>query len=684
MRKQFLKIALVLLCVFGLAASRGGSEAYAKTEQSTAALSGDVAMLKQEDKGYVMQVTVQNSGEDFAGTVQVIFAAVDGDNCAYHTEITLPSQGKKQFTIRVTDTAVDTARGMCALNFLDEKENVLQSIELSNVFHNTMTEIPVGVLSDDYESLAYMEAKGETIDFRGLSYPLKLSKLYADDMKEQLEGVSFLVIDQFDVSALGAENIQAIEDWVEDGGRLLIGTGKYADQTLSGFDRDFMDVYVLGISEPGEVNVLSSSVDAYDYYYSLYTADGVDLTNMAVAELDGNSVNGYFYESVENPAIISAMGRGVVEVFYCSLGEKELQKADSYTIACIYQELMDSSGNQYTDRYSEWGYIRMRCLAFIDHLNTEVDFTWLKVMILVYVVLVGPVFYLILRKCKKCEWYWIGVPVFGVLFIAGVYLLGQGVRVNETRVYSVTAQQADSEHTDTYLRAYHAGTRPWEIGLRDSYEMAGPDSGWSGYYYGRSQNVDRYYYTVRSGGEGLSVGIRPEENFDNGYFYAAGRAESRGQIFCDGLKRIGTGTPEGTITNGTDCDMAYMAVFYNENMMVFSDVKAGETIDLQRDYGGSRCVYEYSSYSYSPDDVFYDMLSVYSYQCDRGYEQDDMAALLIGMGIADDERPEGAEQAIVAGIVKNYAKVTEGKSSEFSYGCLYTYAEMEGGPHASN
>ena len=684
MRKYIWKTAVIL---YGIALLFAGGTEYAvlaKEAQCLTSLSGDVSVFGQAEKGYVMQVTVENSGEDFTGTVQVIFAGLHVKNCAYNTEITLPAQGKKQFTIRVPDTAADTAKGMCALNFLDEKGKLLQSVKLNNVFRNTMTEIPVGVLSKNYEGLSHMEAKGETLGIRSMSYPVKLQELQGENLKEQLTGVYILLIDQYDVSALHKEDILAIEDWVKGGGCLLVGTGEYAEQTLTGFDQDFLDVRIKEIREPGEENILSSNADRNEYYYSLYKEDGIDFTKMAVAGLDIGSVTGYFYENIDNPAAISTMERGAVMVFYCSFGDEELQKADSYTIISLYQELMDNGGNFIGDDYSEWTYVRQRCLSFIDHINTDVDFTWLKVMTLVYVVLVGPVFYLILRKCKKCEWYWIGVPAFGVLFIAGVYVVGRDVRVKEARVYSVTVQEADGDRADTYLMAYHAGTEPWEISLRDTYEMAGPDSEGNQYYYGGYQNVDRYYYTVGNGSNGLSVGIKPEENFDNGYFHVTGSAQSRGRISCSGIKSMETALSEGTITNETDCDMAYLAVFYGKDILAFSDVKAGETIDLRRDRGNGKCVYQCSSYSLSLNDVLYDMLTVYSYRDDKGYAQDDMAALLIGLGAAINERPEGSEEAMIVGVVKNYERATVGRCSELSYGCLYSYAEMEGGSHASN
>lgn len=679
-RRQILRMAFLLLCVLGLSAGGGKCAAWAKTEKTVDSFSGDVVMLKQENGSYVMQITVENSGKDFTGTVQAVFVGSGYGNCAYNTEITLPAQGKKQFTLTVSDRAAETVRGLCTLRFLDEEGNVLQSVPLQNVFGNAISGIPVGILSDDYAGLTFMDAGGQDFYIQNMSYPLRLIELNGDTLEEYLDGLYFLVIDRFNVSSLSEAHIQAIQEWVNDGGWLLIGTGAYAEQTLSGFDADFMDVDILEISGPGGENIASANAEKYGYYYE-YTDAGIDFADMAVADLNYDGM--YFYESTENPAVVGSVGDGAVSVFFCSLGDGELQKLSNYAVRYIYEELMYRSDSYSALGYSDMEYAGMRALALIDNINTDVDFTWLKAVILVYVVLVGPVLYLILRKCKKREWYWICAPVLGVLFIAGVFFFGQGARVNETRVYSVTAQRAGGNRADTYFLAYHSGVRQWEMRLNDSYEVAGP--GWSGYYRSYSPSADDYYYIVSNDSGGLSVGIKPEENFESGFLYAGGRTESRGTISGENLKDTGgaySGGISGTVTNGTSCDMAYMAVWLRSYIMVFSDVKAGETIDLQQAVRDGRCVYE-DVVSYY-DDLLYSMVSVYSYRSDLGYEQDDMAALFIGLGIADGARPAGQEQAVIAGVVRNYDRAVADKCNETSYGCLYAYAEMGEEQDASN
>lgn len=108
----------------------------------------------------------------------------------------------------------------------------------------------------------------------------------------------------------------------------------------------------------------------------------------------------------------------------------------------------------------EWGWSGENAFGVIDHLNTALDFSWLKVLIVVYVIVVGPVLYLLLCKMKKRDWYWLGVPALGIIFIGVVFIGGRNLKLHETRVYSVTAQQADGKSTTgiaTYYNAYHSG-----------------------------------------------------------------------------------------------------------------------------------------------------------------------------------------------------------------------------------
>ena len=676
MRRRIAVALAVLICVFGLLAG-AKDVAYAKENTSgNNAFFGNMELLKQEDDNYVIQVTVVNKGEDFSGLVQLVFASSYADNTAYNTEITLPAQGKKQFTVTVTGRAVDTVKGNCTMNFLDEEGQQLQSISFKNVFGALMSGITVGILSDNYDGLSYMDAGGADFYIRGNNYSMQLVELDQDNLRSYLDGLYFLVIDQFNVSSLSQEDIQAIQDWVKGGGWLIIGTGAYAEQTLSGFDDDFLDLDITEIHEPGEESTVYANAQRYGYYYS-YIENEVDFADMTVAELNYNNLTGFDYESSQNPAIInSSHGDGAVAVYFFSFGDQELQKLNYYAVQYMYEELMYQSGSyQSFNRGDDMEWVGQRALARIDQENTDVDFSGLKVLIAFYVVLAGPVLYLILRKCRKSEWYWIGVPALGLAFILVVFVSGQGARVKGTNVYSVTVQRTDSTRMDTYFLAYHSGTKPWNINLRDDYEVGGP--GWSGYYNYYSNSGD-YTYIVTNDSQGMSVGLKPHENFESGYLYAGGKAEKKGAIIGEHVSDdyLVTGGFTGTVTNATGYDLAYMAVWHDSHIWVYENVKAGETISLQQAQMDSRCVYENMAAEDASDLMYSMVYRYYNYTPTDQYRQDDMAALLIGLGVARDAQPQEEGYGIVAVAVYFFSFGDQELQKLNYYAVQYMYEEL--------
>ena len=119
-----------------------------------------------------------------------------------------------------------------------------------------------------------------------------------------------------------------------------------------------------------------------------------------------------------------------------------------------------------------------------------------------------------------------------------------------------------------------------------------------------------------------------------------------------------------------------MAVWLERELMVFKDVKAGETLDLQQAEADGRCVYRSSSIEDQGDMLRSDMISLYGHRSTDGeYVEEDMAALIIGLGIAQEESPRGGERAVIVGLVKQYDRAIADKCKETSYGCLYGYGE---------
>ena len=227
-RKKICSLLLVCLAFLGIFCGR--ANVYADQKQ---ALSATVTLLKQE-KDCVVQVEAKNSGADFSGKVRLVFSGTDNSGgCAFEQCLTLPQNGKKQYTMTIPYADVSQTRGNGIVAFVDEKGNVVASEAFASIFGKEKRGIGVGVLSDHYDALGWMSMSGQTYYLHGKDQNVYLTQMDADTLQAQLDELYFLVIDSYDVSSLGKEKIKAIEKWVKNGGWLLIGTatsgkiGKY-------------------------------------------------------------------------------------------------------------------------------------------------------------------------------------------------------------------------------------------------------------------------------------------------------------------------------------------------------------------------------------------------------------------------------------------------------------------------
>ena len=660
---------LMLVCLIFLGVFADRANVYADQKQ---ALSATVTMLKQE-KDCVVQVEAKNTGTDFTGKIRLVFSGTDNSSgCVFDQCLTLPQNGKKQYTLTIPYSDVSQTRGNGIVAFMDEKGKVVASEAFSSIFGKEKRGIAVGVLSDHYDALGWMSMSGQTYYLHGKEQNIYLTQVDPDTLQTQLEELYFLVIDSYKVSSLGKENIKAIEKWVKNGGWLLVGTGERVKDTLDGFASSFIPVSYGNVSKPGEENDAQKDMQLRNVYMGF---EGMDFTQMSVAKLQSSDPN--VYMSDVYPGWVFASGDGAVGVCAISFGEKQLQKASSDLCYGIYDQVAGYSVSY--SRYvndEEWGWNGKNAFGVVDHANTALDFSWLKVLIVIYVIAVGPVLYLLLRRMKKRDWYWLGVPVLGIVFIGIVFIGGKNLKLHETRAYSVTAQPADGKDTagiTTYYNAYHSGVKPWKVRLKDNYTYGG--TGLSESYSMASSSsrayADRYHYMAEYDND-LSLGAKPQSNFENVYLFAAGTAKGCGSIDTQDLA-LTQQKQKGSITNNTSYDFPYLVCMSDDMVMVFSDVKAGETIAI--DQKTKKLLFS-QQISY-----FDDVYSVLSEDNMNGntysYKHKDMAAALY-LGLCQIRRQNDVSGAIVVeGVTADYPKTIQSKCSEVSFGCLYTIASQE-------
>lgn len=630
---------------------------------------------------YDIRLTVQNSGADWEGTVRLAVEDRYYSICAYDTELSLPEGSKKQFTVKIPVDSLADKRGTVHVELLDKSGKQVADREYTRFFDNRANVLTMGILSDDYPALTYLDMGGQELYYYYDMYPIKLVELDQDNLEDYLDSLVFLVIDHYSTEILTDEQIQAIRSWNEDGGVLIMGTGAYAKDTLGGFDSDYIGVDSFAVYPPGEYrpavgdpgNMGSVGNLAVAEHYGLGKYVDTDQLNLAAL----NATLPDCQVAYNSGGYVRPFGDGAVGVLPYSLSELGNLGAEAfdgqsqtYYISVMLDELSTYSQVRFGGSISnyDYEYQRNRLFGFLSSSDNVLNFGILRVIVILYVIFVGPMLYLILKLLKKRELYWAAVPVSAVLGIALVYMAGRGFEVKDTKVYSVTVEElAGTGKKQTYMQCYDAGHSEWQLKLSGDYEYAGPVN--YSYYFGR----EGYYYHIRKVANEIYFGINPEASFDICRFVAgsAGGSGTAGQQDSVKLQDIeariwGASVTEltGTVVNDTGRDFRCFALIVDDIMYVYGSLPAGESrelADLAIIYSGGSVYGDYSDYV---------SRLRHFYQTDRYEEEiDALAALGIGICGAVDEAVQA--DIFFMGVAENYERAVDDVCSEMSYGCLY-------------
>lgn len=613
----------------------------------------EALLLSSNSRTYDIQVTVSNQeGDDWEGAVRMwVQDGYGGGECVYDTVLSLPQDSTKQFVVRIPKESVEYLSGEVLVAVLDKRSEIVTQRVFKRLLLEDADMLSMGILSDTYQSLTYLDLGGETIYYGGNYRPVRLIELDTANLESVLDSLIYLVIDNYNTDTLTDEMVSSIEQWVNNGGMLIVATGTHAEDTLGGLD--FLGLQCLGIEEAGEG---SYSID--------YAAD------LQIPRATLLDPAGQYYVDSDSLLMLSTWGNGAVEVVPYALSDLGQlivgnwanweDVAWHFDYVNSYTQVQKDFGNQ---QYDEYFYVLRRIFRMFGNGGSRLNFGGLKWIVVLYVIFVGPVLYLILRALRKRDWYWIAVPVTALVGIFLVYCAGSGFEVVNTRVFSVTVENLSDQNADavTYMHCYDAGHKEWELQMTDRYAYAGS---LFGDYYGSEGK----YHICREG-ERLTFGLNPSEGFEDSHFIAGTAQKQATGSITSNLQLLGADEITGTVTNGTDRDFKYFAILFQDTLYVCRDLPAGETYDLdQKSYAARHRGYESGAEAYLQgymNDVFYNKVD------NREEKRDIDVIAALGTGVSAVNFAEDPDAAVIIGVTQDWYKAVDDNCTETSYGCLY-------------
>lgn len=238
-----------------------------------------------------------------------------------------------------------------------------------------------------------------------------------------LEMADMLVVDEHNLTDFSEGEQQAIYNWVMQGGTLLVGASDQVEASVGSFKQylpltlstERINVSAESLKELSDGGIFTQGIDVYQ------------------AEEKQGSIR---LLAVDDTVLASAktIGKGRIIQTTFSLGDQPLASMDGYgKLLSKLFNLNAMSTTVYHPYDNE--YMKME-IASVNELfpSFEVSATILIVIIIIYILIIGPILYFILKKMDKREHAWWLIPVVSIGLSICLFIFGAKDRLMQSQI----------------------------------------------------------------------------------------------------------------------------------------------------------------------------------------------------------------------------------------------------------
>jgi hypothetical protein len=474
-RRLLPRIALAgLLVAFCLPATAVGADAAAPVSLSVKV--GYQGSYKAQE-WMPVAIDVKNAGPDMEASIQLesVFTSQPGvpSPALYELPLSLPAGASKHLR---TYAMVNPAAGLTLTVRVLLNGRVLASQSTTG---GTNAGTLIGVFSDDPAALDEFAA----LHPGGVS--ARVAHLQAQDLADSaivLRAFDLIAIDDFSTDILTSGQKAALKDFVAAGGSLLLGTGASWRKTLAGIPAELQPLAPTGTTIIARSSALGGAA-------RIEVATGV--TNAATAWLAEGS----------HPLLIeSRFGSGLITMASFDWNQPAVSasaETKSLLRQVIVRNLTTSAGQQnvpmgiggggFTSAFGGSGTSiteRSNALSGVLGNLPALDLPSLQLtgaLVLFYVLLVGPINYVVLGRMRRRELSWITVPLIAVIVAGGAYGIGIGTKGRSVQSNQVAIVHgvlgAEHAYQETYTGIMAPTRGDYQVTVAGENLMISPISG---------------------------------------------------------------------------------------------------------------------------------------------------------------------------------------------------------------
>ncbi|WP_129676816.1 hypothetical protein [Candidatus Chloroploca sp. Khr17] len=353
---------------------------------------------------FATSLVVSNDGPDLQGTLEWRFA--NNDQALYRYRVDLPQGARKQVRLPVMTTGM--TRGATVAFIVDDESLASTRVNLVPLNESQLT---VGVLSRDRSLLNSLGAATFAPDTTTIVSHLDPALL--PDDPALLSGLNIIFVHDFVTADLNPRQREALKLWVHLGGVLVVSGGAAASQAVPGLD-DFLPVDVGELQAGVSVASLSALVRQATTVGELpsFSANNVTLRPGA--------------QSLDRANLLVSHSLGVGQVIFAAFdlastrmwsGEAELWQA----VITLPPQMTIAASFRWRNESLLANTLQLPGLQFPS--------TGILLLLLgFYIVVIGPLNFLVLRKLGRIDLAWFTTPSLIGLFLVASYGISLVIR----------------------------------------------------------------------------------------------------------------------------------------------------------------------------------------------------------------------------------------------------------------
>ena len=412
-----------------------------------------------------VRVSVENTGSDLEGSLEVPVSNGSGQTVVYETPVLLPNSSSKEYTIYVKMR--ELIRSL-EIRLTDGKGKVVKTIKAENLNPVSMDHYFLGLVTDDEPSLGYWKERTEGNLLFADYQPVSFTSEDFPDRREVLDNFSVLIFNHIDTGAFRPEQTDALDAWIKGGGILIVGTGGNGNRTLAGLSDRIVPAAPGEITEQGTatrmeeisgkpilgpvpLSVMDVQTEGGTVIVSQDASQeaGQDAIPGSVPDTAGNSGNLVWMDRKGSGVIyVAAFDMGTEPIlswagnklFWENLLADSLPEKSALMLRDPYGSRKERSGMD-----EVLGYIKAMELPSI---------AVILFLFLLYLAMVGPLNYMVLKKMDKREWSWFTIPALSVIFAFLIYGLGYNIKGSELIMNTVSIVDMNSDSKNAALTDY--------------------------------------------------------------------------------------------------------------------------------------------------------------------------------------------------------------------------------------